>query len=254
MTWTTNFDDILRANGIAPRAQAPAAAPVAAAAIDPAAHRAALYAAFQQLPDFEQHVGTMTTLGLRDRAAMEYMERMLATPKDQDQARAVETAQRTAAQMMGAGASDKQILQAVGNLPGVNFETRAAATAAAEHVLETDKFNLFSTRNADTGVNTPVAEVATLETASLNPQLQNVLTGNLAKRHDLEEALRRQYQNHRVPPYPAGTFASVSTVTAAPVTESLADALDFVRDSGPGYTPNVRGNNGPGRSGGNSLG
>lgn len=277
MNWSFNPQEILQANGHTLPAAAPAA-PAMAAPAAPSASFEQLHAAFKTLPEAEQqqHLATMTTRGLSNDGMMHYLQNLMnvtptgmelatdqaihaqavATGKtsidNNDMARVVETARNLATRMMAAGASDKDIQQAVGNIPGVTMETLSAVQAVAKEVTETDKYNLFSTRNAEPSA--PAPEVATIETASLNPLLQNMLTTNKGKQHDWQEELRRQQQNQRTPAYPVAAFASVNAIAAAPVSENLADALDFIRDSGPGNIPNARSNSGPGRSGGNGLG
>jgi hypothetical protein len=54
-------------------------------------------------------------------------------------------------QMMATGASDKEILAAVGSLPGVTPELQQLAQQVAEQQLAPDQFNIFSTRNQEEG-------------------------------------------------------------------------------------------------------
>jgi hypothetical protein len=51
--------------------------------------------------------------------------------------------------MIASGASDKEIQQAVAQLPGNNLEMAAVVEAKVQQQLDADKFNMFSTRNAD---------------------------------------------------------------------------------------------------------
>ncbi len=246
-----------------PAAEATAPSTERLAAID------ILRQAFSALPQHEQdsHVATMTTLNLRDGAAVSYIENIMsssATGQGQANAQAVHSqafnagtstfspdstahleavARNLASQMMHAGASDKQIEQSVGNLPGVNLETQAVVQAAAKQVTEADKFNIFSTRNADENAVAPVAAVATIETASVdNSLLQNLLTGNIAK-FDFAKDEELKRQGYRTHPGAAPAFATVNTTEAA-IDNSYALLGDLSPTSG---LPNLKG--GPGRGG-----
>lgn len=68
---------------------------------------------------------------------------------DADVERVVARAEAVATQMIASGASDKEIQQAVAQLPGNNLEVAAVVEAKVQQQLDADKFNMFSTRNAD---------------------------------------------------------------------------------------------------------
>lgn len=71
----------------------------------------------------------------------------LTTTTSQDIERLTFTVQATVKQMIAAGASDDEIQQAVGNLPGVTPELSQLAQQVAQQQLDAEKFALIDTRN-----------------------------------------------------------------------------------------------------------
>lgn len=79
---------------------------------------------------------------------------------------AISLAQRTVAAMMAQGASDEEIRQAVANLP-ISPEHMQVAQTAADKQLETDKFNIFSSRNEEQGQDQGIAFVGNVVSSLL---------------------------------------------------------------------------------------
>lgn len=166
-------------------------------------------------------------------------------------------AEALVAQMMGAGKSDKEIRDAVQNLPGYDVNTAAIVDAQVQKTLATD--NPFSNRNAEQGaqasafapVATTLLAAATLETANPeNPFLQTQQTEGMARN---QEAQRRAEEDDRLRRGMAGGGAPsrAPSALAAFVPDSMPDlqlavvdlgkrdgpALDAIFDAGPGQTP-----------------
>lgn len=73
----------------------------------------------------------------------------MTTTTSQDIERLTFAVQNTVKQMIAAGASDDEIQQAVGNLPGVTPELAAIAEQVAQQQLDAEKFALIDTRNQE---------------------------------------------------------------------------------------------------------
>lgn len=77
----------------------------------------------------------------------------MTTTTSQDIERLTFAVQNTVKQMIAAGASDDEIQQAVGNLPGVTPELSQLAQQVAQQQLDAEKFALVDTRNNEPAAN-----------------------------------------------------------------------------------------------------
>lgn len=86
----------------------------------------------------------------------------LTTHTSQDIERLTFTVQATVKQMIAAGASDDEIQQAVGNLPGVTPELSQLAKQVAQQQLDAEKFALIDTRNNEPAAAEPPLTLAAI--------------------------------------------------------------------------------------------
>lgn len=161
---------------------------------------------------------TPTGLEFAQAAALQEQahEAGLSTINSDDIERLTQRAEALTTQMMAQGAKDGEILQAVANLPGYTMETAAPMRAKVDQLLDADKFNMLSNRNAPeaTTVAAPLVTlaVATPETAAPeNPSLAAALgLQAVQQQFSLDEQQRRAQLQHAV-----GAVSAAPVVTTA---------------------------------------